>query len=218
VSDREKVCCGSVQYCEQTKSGWDGRNNLKKEAAMKRMFLVGLVVLAFNSVGWAQMGGGMMGEGMAAEPETQAESPQWGPGMMGYGYGMGPGMMGYGYGMGPGMMGYGMGPGMMGYGMGPGMMGYGMGPGMMGGCDMGPGMMGYGMGPGRMGYYNNPRMQKFLDETHDLRKELHSKRFEYMEAVRNPKTSPEDMEKLRKEIFDLSTDLYKKMPTYPYDE
>ncbi|MHB1093281.1 Spy/CpxP family protein refolding chaperone [Thiobacillus sp.] len=74
---------------------------------------------------------------LAADPSPP---PQYGPGMMGGGYGMGPDMMGGGYGMGPGMMGgdYGMGPGMMGggYGMGPGMMGggYGMGPGMMGPC------------------------------------------------------------------------------------
>jgi hypothetical protein len=127
------------------------------------------------------------------------------------GYGMGPGMMGGGYGMGPGMMGggYGMGPGMMGggYGMGPGMMGggYGMGPGMMGG--------GYGMGPGMMGYYGqSPECQKFYDDTAQLRKELHDKRFEYFETVRNPKTTMETVTNLQKEMRELQEKIYSKAP------
>jgi Cytochrome C oxidase, cbb3-type, subunit III len=107
--------------------------------------------------------------------------------------------------------GYGMGPGMMGgYGMGPGMMGggYGMGPGMMGGY--GGGYGGYGMGPG---YYNqSEECQKFLDETSGLRKELHDKRFEYMEALRNPKTTSETDARLRKEIDELQQEIYKKTP------
>ncbi len=119
----------------------------------------------------------------------------------GYGYGMGPGMMG-GYGMGPGMMGgYGMGSGMMGG-------GYGMGPGMMGGYGMGPGMMGgYG---GYHGY--SPECQKFYDETAGLRKELHDKRFEYFEVIRNPKSTGESADKLEKEIDDLQDKIYAKAP------
>ena len=111
---------------------------------------------------------------------------------------MGQGMMG-GYGMGPGMMGgYGMGPGMMG--------GYGMGPGMMGGYGMGQGMMG-------PGYYNqNEECQKFLDETAGLRKELYNKRFEYGEALRNPKTTQETEANLRKEIDELQGEISKKAP------
>jgi len=103
--------------------------------------------------------------------------------------GRGYGMMGGGYGMGPGMMGD-----------------YGMGPGMMGGYGMGPGMMG-------PGYYNqSEECQKFLDESAGLRKELHDKRFEYMEAVRNPKTTSETDAKLRKEIDELQQEIYKKTP------
>jgi hypothetical protein len=155
-----------------------------------------------------------------------------GPGMVGPGYGyggygMGPDMMGPGYGYG----GYGMGPGYGygGYGMGPGMMGpgygyggYGMGPGMMGpgygygGYGMGPGMMwqGYGhrgYGP-RRGYIQSKECQKFLDDTAKLRKELHDKRFEYSEAIRNSKTSPETITGLEKEIGQLQENIYSKAP------
>jgi hypothetical protein len=117
-------------------------------------------------------------------------------------------MGGYGYGMGPGMMGgYGMGSGMMG--------GYGMGPGMMGGCGMGSGMMsgmGYGMmGPGMM-YSYGPEFKKYLDETKDLRKSLHMKMFDYMEALRDPETTREAITTLRKEMSDLITELRKKAP------
>ena len=104
-----------------------------------------------------------------------------------------------------------------GRGMGSGRMrGYGMGPGMMGDYGMGPGMVeGYGMGPGMMGpgYYNqSEECQKFLDETAELRKELHDKRFEYMEALRNPKTTIETDAKLRKKIDDLQEKISKKAP------
>jgi cytochrome c553 len=111
--------------------------------------------------------------------------------------------------------GYGMGPGMMGeYGM---MGGYGMGPGMMGRYGMGPGMMGrgYGMGPGMMGpqyYSQSPECQKFLDETATLRKEFYNKRFEYMEAFRNPKATPETTAKLEKEVRELQEKIFKNAP------
>ncbi|MGO9417202.1 MAG: hypothetical protein ACLP51_18940 [Syntrophobacteraceae bacterium] len=94
--------------------------------------------------------------------------------------------------------------------MGQGMMGggYGMGPGMMGGG-------GYGMGPGMMGpgYYGySPECQKFYDETLTLRKELHDKRFEYFEAVRNPKTTGETVTRLGKDIEELQDKIYAKAP------
>ncbi|RME65041.1 MAG: hypothetical protein D6778_06935, partial [Nitrospirae bacterium] len=57
---------------------------------------------------------------------------------------------------------------------------WGMGPGMMGGY--GPG---YCTGPGSC-FGPQAYDQKFLDETRDLRKQLHEKRFEYFEALRNP--------------------------------
>ena len=142
------------------------------------------------------------------------------PSMMGgnYGYGMGPQMMtgGYGYGMGPSMMGnygYGIGPGMMG--------GYGMGPGMMGGYGYGmhPGMMmgGYGMGPGMMGYYSPEQYEKkfnlhqeFLNETKDLRKKLHSLKFDFAEAQRDPTTKREDLEKINAKMEDTWKQIYEK--------
>jgi len=134
-------------------------------------------------------------------------------------YAQDPGMMGqggygswycpyYGQHMGPGG-GYGMGPGMMGQGMMGG--GYGMGPGMMGRGMMGQGMMGRGMmGPGYYG--QGPECQKFFDETAGLRKDLHNKRFEYSEAYRNPKTTPETIVKLDREIRDLQEKIYAKAP------
>jgi len=99
--------------------------------------------------------------------------------------------------------GYGRGPGMMGQGM----MGRGiMGGGMMGGQGMmGPGMMG-------PGYYQSEQCQKFLDETATLRKELYNKRYEYMEAFRNPKTTPETTAKLEKEVRELQNKIHKKAP------
>jgi len=92
------------------------------------------------------------------------------------------------------------------------------GQGMMGGgYGMGPGMMrgyGGGMGPGMMGpgYGQSEECQKFLDETAGLRKELYNKRYEYFEAYRNPKTSPETVVKLEKEIRELQEKMHAKGP------
>ena len=127
-----------------------------------------------------------------------AQGPGYGPGMMGGGWGgsycpycgayQGPRG---GYGMGPGMMG--------GYGgWGP---GYGVGPGMMHG-----GGRGYGQGAPSVG------CQKFLDDTAGLRKDLHNKRYEYFEALRNPKANPEDIAKQEKDIRDLQEKIYAKNP------
>jgi hypothetical protein len=117
------------------------------------------------------------------------------------------GTLGNDYGMGrSGMMGGGMGQGMMGRGM--------MGNGMMGNGMMGNGMMGNGMMGGGMmgGYYQSEECQKFLDETAGLRKELHDKRFEYSEAYRNSKTTPETLVKLERDIFDLQKKIFAKAP------
>ena len=142
------------------------------------------------------------------------------------------------YAHGPGMPGSGM---MGGQGMGPGMMGSGqqgwnycpycgqdlrqggygmMGPGMMhGGYGMGPGMMrgGYGhhMGPGMMGpgyYGQGVDCQKFFDETADLRKDFHNKKFEYMETIRNPKANPESVTKLQNELNEIRGTVLSKAP------
>jgi len=84
-----------------------------------------------------------------------------------------------------------------------------------GGWDMGPGMMGgYGYGGygQRRGYSQNKECQKFLDDTAKLRKELHEKRFEYSEAIRNSKTSPETITGLEKEIRQLQENISSKAP------
>ena len=97
---------------------------------------------------------------------------------------------------------------------------YAHGPGRGGGQMMGPGygMMGPGyggqmMGPGARGYAPD---QKFLEETADLRKDLHNKKFEYFEARRNPETNEEAMKKLEKDIYDLQTKLREKAPSRVY--
>ncbi|MEN8263796.1 MAG: hypothetical protein ABFR82_10060 [Nitrospirota bacterium] len=59
-----------------------------------------------------------------------------------------------------------------------------------GGHMMGQGYGGQMMGQGGQGYGTD---KKFLDETADLRKDLHEKRFEYMEASRDPKIKYETL-------------------------
>jgi mono/diheme cytochrome c family protein len=87
--------------------------------------------------------------------------------------------------------------------------GYGMGRGMMGGYGMGRGMMDRGM---MGGYYQSEECQKFLDDTTSLRKELYDKRFEYSEAYRNPKTTPEMIVKLEREVLELQKKIFVKAP------
>jgi hypothetical protein len=112
--------------------------------------------------------------------------------------------------LGIGAIAYAHGPG--GWGGGP---GYGwsmMGPGY-GGQMMGPGFGGHrGPGYGFMGRGGYTADSKFLDETAELRKELHTKRFEYFEALRNPKTTPETIAKLEKEIREIQEKIYEKSP------
>ena len=85
---------------------------------------------------------------------------------------------------------------------------------MMGGYMMGPG---HGNHMGGWGW-NNPSQnteindQKFLDETAELRKELHDKKFEYFEAQRDPDTTNGQLTKLEKEINEISENIYKDAP------
>ena len=89
---------------------------------------------------------------------------------------------------------------------------YSQGRGMMGGYG------GYGMGPGMMGGYGYGRTvqdeqcQKFLDDTAPLRKELHDKRFQYWETLRNPKAKPDDVAAQEKAIRDLQEKIYSMNP------
>jgi hypothetical protein len=112
-----------------------------------------------------------------------------------------PGGGAYGSGM-MGDQGYGSGSGSTGG------QGYGPGPGMMGG-------QGYGMGSGNMmqGYNQSPECQEFYNETAELRKELHVKRFEYAETQRDPKTTGETTTKLEKEVQELQEKISAKAPS-----
>ena len=88
------------------------------------------------------------------------------------------------------------------------------GPGMMG---WGPGRgYGWGRGPDMWGYHYNKRFtevcQKFMDETVALRKEFFNKRFDYYEALRNPKTGTETLSKLEAEMADLNQKIWGKNP------
>ena len=83
--------------------------------------------------------------------------------------------------------------------------------------------VGYGLVPGMTGWdYDYERVhrnirqseacQRFLDETADLRKELHDKRFAYFEAIRDPKTDPADVKKLESELQELQREISLKRP------
>jgi hypothetical protein len=102
--------------------------------------------------------------------------------------------------MGPGMMESGrhMMGGMMGYG---GMMGSGYGSGRHMDCGMMGDMMGYGSEEGQ---------QKFLDATTDLRREMHNKRFEISEAMRNPETTRATLLKMQKEMLEIKVKMYER--------
>ncbi len=106
------------------------------------------------------------------------------------------------------MMGPGYGAHMMGQGYGGHMMGQGY-----GGHMMGKGYGGHMMGKGGTGYGYD---QKFLDEIVEQRRELHNKRFEYFEVLRDPETAPETITKLEKEIHELQETIHKKAPRSAY--
>ena len=95
-----------------------------------------------------------------------------------------------------------------------------MGPGMMNGKMMGmhhgKGMMGMGcngmMGGGMMMQKMSPEQrQDFMNQTRALRKQMMEKRFAYMEAMRNPATTPQDLAKIEKEMLGLRAKSMDKM-------
>lgn len=100
------------------------------------------------------------------------------------------------------------------------------GPGWGRGYMMGPGYghmgqdYGYGYGacggPGACVGSDGTLTKKFLDETSDLRREMHQKRFEYMEAVRDPKTDEKKIVALEKELDELRTKIHEKAPEGSY--
>jgi hypothetical protein len=106
------------------------------------------------------------------------------------------------------------------------MNGRGMGPGMMGGHGMMMqgragcmNMMGQGMGQGMMGggmMYNMSadNQQKFMNDTKEMRQKMHTMRFEYMEAMRNPKTTLKDLGDMEQKMLDMRKDMLKKAEKY----
>ena len=101
--------------------------------------------------------------------------------------------------------------GAMAYAHGPG--GGGWGGGHMRGNMMGQGYGGHMMGWGGQGAGPDT---KFLDETADLRKDLHEKKFEYFEASRNSGTDTETLVGLEKEIYDIQSKIRDKAPRKAY--
>ncbi|MDH4231024.1 MAG: hypothetical protein OEW04_03225 [Nitrospirota bacterium] len=91
------------------------------------------------------------------------------------------------------------------------------GPGAWGGvhmmdCGYGGHMIRPGHGHGHFYGCADAYDQKFLDETAALRKELHSKKFDYAEALRNPEADPKAITELEKEIRDLQDEIHEKAP------
>lgn len=85
--------------------------------------------------------------------------------------------------------------------------------GWQGGHMMGPGYGGHMGGWASQGYGTIQTDQKFLDETVEMRKELHNKKFEYLEATRNPDISREDLVRLEREIYELQGKVHEKSPS-----
>jgi peptidoglycan hydrolase CwlO-like protein len=88
--------------------------------------------------------------------------------------------------------------------------GYGMNPGMMGGYGM-------GIGPKIMGYYSPEQYEKqykkfqgFLNDTRELRKKLHTLKFDFAEAQRNPNNKRDDLEKINTEMESVWKQIYEK--------
>lgn len=87
----------------------------------------------------------------------------------------------------------------------PRQMGQGM---MMGqGSDM---MGGGGQGSGMMGSGSVAKRDAFLDSTKELRKSIHDKQFEYMEASRNSEETVGGLRKKAEELSALRQDLMEK--------
>lgn len=135
-------------------------------------------------------------------PAEGTQHRQMGHDMM---MGQGNGMMG-GSGQGNSMMGmHGKKMGMMGMGMG--MHGKGMGMmGQSGNCAMGQGMHRTGMMHSGAVAQNDA----FLNSTKELRKSIHDKQFEYMEASRNSEETVGSLRKKAEELSALRQDLMEK--------
>ena len=90
-----------------------------------------------------------------------------------------------------------------------------MGGGMMGGNQGQWGGMGCNgmMGGSMMNRMTPGQQQNFMNQTTELRKQMMELRFSYMEAMRNPNTSPEDLAGIEKQMLELRTKMMGKMGT-----
>ena len=85
-----------------------------------------------------------------------------------------------------------------------------------GGSGMGMGMKGMRHGGSGMhhGAMMNPEMRQqqyaFLDATKDLRKQMHDKRFAYMEAQRNQDITQGELQKQEQELYTLRQEIQSK--------
>ncbi len=76
-------------------------------------------------------------------------------------------------------------------------------------------MMGQGMGMGMMGggmmtNMSAENQQKFMDATKKMRQNMHMMHFEHMEAMRNPKTTLEDLAAMEQKMLDTRKEMMKK--------
>ncbi len=85
-----------------------------------------------------------------------------------------------------------------------------------GGMQKGEGMPGHMMegccDKGQMMGHGDDASKKFLDDTYALRKELHDKKFEHHEALRNPGTTLETVAKLERDMQGLKEKIREKAP------
>ncbi|MBW1635093.1 MAG: hypothetical protein JRC87_05570 [Deltaproteobacteria bacterium] len=106
-----------------------------------------------------------------------------------------------------------------------GMMGGGM---QQGGGTMNRGMMGSGMMGGKQGNWSGMgcngmmggammnqmtpgQQQTYMDQTSDLRKQMMDLRFDYRDAMRNPKTTPQELAKIEKQMLELRSQMIGKI-------
>jgi hypothetical protein len=82
------------------------------------------------------------------------------------------------------------------------------------GCMKMQGRGGRGMMGGMMKNMSAENQQKFLDATKEMRKEMNSMRFDHMEAMRNPKTTPEDLTVMEQKMLDTRKEMMKIAKTF----
>jgi hypothetical protein len=76
-------------------------------------------------------------------------------------------------------------------------------------------MMGQGTGLGMMGggmmkNMSTENQHKFMNASKEMRKDMHMMRFEHMEAMRNPKTTLEDLATMEQKMLDTRKEMMKK--------